>query len=87
MIDIQLPPTMYRPCAGCDAPIVSPFPTEWHLALVKEGPRDGPVVAFATPHRPDCEMPVPSPEPGISTRVPGKYVTGLSIQFAGMQLP
>ncbi|MFI5938033.1 hypothetical protein [Actinoplanes sp. NPDC051494] len=65
---------------------MSPFPATWFLDLVKEGPPQGSVGAFVTPHRPDCTLPVPEPIPGIATRIPGKYVTGLSISFTGVPL-
>lgn len=68
----------YRGCSSCRAPIVSPFPDDWILELIKEGPRHGPVTSFFTPHLPGCAQPPANPQPGHAIRVPGNYVAGVS---------
>lgn len=72
------PEGILRQCIACHAPIVSPFPSHWHLDLIKEGPREGPVETFYTPHRPNCDAPVADPQPGIAVRVKGENVTGMT---------
>jgi hypothetical protein len=76
--DIDAPRGTYRPCAVCEAPIVAPFPAEWDLDMIKEGPPDGSARTFYTPHRPGCTAPYADPQPGISVRVRGAYVRSLT---------
>lgn len=73
-----------RQCRTCAAPIVSPFPADWELELIKEGPPGGPVDAFCTPHRPGCAAPRANPQPGIVVRVSGRYVTDVRIDPGGV---
>lgn len=81
MTTVNMSAATYRPCPSCSAPIVSPFPDTWTFDLIKEGPREGPVESFGTPHRPECDAPEPDPQPGISVRVPGKHITKLDVSF------
>lgn len=43
-----------RQCSRCRAPFVDPFPPGWHIDLIKEGPPNGIVRTFVTPHRLGC---------------------------------
>lgn len=43
-----------RRCSQCAAPFVDPFPADWHIDLIKEGPPNGIVRTFVTPHRLGC---------------------------------
>lgn len=70
-IDVQ---AIYRQCPQCAAPIVMPCPQTWHVDWIKEGPREGPVHGFLTPHRPDCTADVPDPQPGMALRTRGAWV-------------
>lgn len=69
----------YRPCHGCQAPIRQPFPEDWTIEMIKEGPPTGPVRAFLTPHTAECTAPDANPQPGHVVRVPGRYVVDLII--------
>lgn len=80
------PVGLLRQCQVCVAPIVDPFPDDWELELIKEGPAQGPVDTFYTPHRPGCAAPYADPDPGIAVRVPGRYVTDLRISLGGVEL-
>lgn len=64
-----------RQCEACNAPLVSPFPDDMTVDLVKEGPECGPVASFVTPHMPDCWAPLAGPEPGHAIRVPGSMLS------------
>lgn len=68
---------IYRPCPGCEAPIVAPFPASWHFDMVKEGPQTGPVTTYFTPHDDQCEQPIEQPEPGASVRIKGAYMAAI----------
>src|SRR5688572_2676543 len=52
------PAGTFRPCSGCRAPVVAPFPADWSLDLIKVGPPKGPVDCYLTPHRPGCDVTV-----------------------------
>jgi hypothetical protein len=69
----------YRPCPTCHAPIVLPFPADWELEMIKEGPQAGPADTFYMPHLPGCTAPYADPQPGIALRVHGTNVASLSI--------
>jgi hypothetical protein len=71
----------YRPCRTCGAPIVDPFPAEWTIDLIREGPRRGPVRSFCTPHSEQCDALTPeyTDDTGICVRLPGRYVTSIDI--------
>lgn len=79
----SMPTGVYRPCATCGAPVVDPFPEHWHIDLIKEGPRFGPVKTFYTPHADTCGQPMPTyPEDtGITVRIAGHYVTRINIHL------
>jgi len=72
----------YRPCHACQAPIMVPFPADWEVEMVKEGPPQGPVRTFITLHRDGCTAPYADPRPGIAVRISGRYVTGLDFNLA-----
>jgi hypothetical protein len=74
---VQGPRGTYRPCPVCRAPIVDPFPEAWEIEMVKEGPPQGPVKTFITPHRDDCDAPYADPQPGLALRLPGRTVASL----------
>lgn len=80
MTTVQGPTGVLRQCRECAAPAIDPFPPDWHIDLIKEGPETGPVRTFYTPHRADCGMGVPDPRPGIAVRVSGRYVAALAVQ-------
>lgn len=75
----------YRPCTTCHAPIVDPFPQDWSIDLIKEGPPEGPVETFTTPHRPCCgstaNNPATWPTPGIAVNIPGQYIAEVGTPF------
>lgn len=77
----------YRPCGVCAAPAVVPFPADWTIELIKEGPPVGPVSTYFTPHRPDCTAPDADPQPGISVRVQGAAVVDLDVRLPGTLVP
>lgn len=82
---------VYRPCNGCRAPIMVPFPPDWSMDLIKVGPPQGPVDSYFTPHEPGCHLtvtkdgmfrdPMACVGPGIAVNVPGRYITGLRTPF------
>lgn len=75
---LDLPSATYRPCRVCAAPAMEPFPDEWTIELIKEGPEGGPVDSYVTPHRSLCDAPAADPRPGLAVRVSGRYVTRLT---------
>lgn len=40
----------YRPCAGCHAPVVVPFPPLWRMTVWRVDEQ-----VYMTPHWPECE--------------------------------
>jgi hypothetical protein len=70
-----------RPCTTCHAPMIDPFPPTWDLELIKEGPADGPVRSYLTPHTDDCTALHADPHPGVAVRVRGHYVTNLTVSI------
>lgn len=72
---------VYRPCRVCTAPIVDPFPEAWEIEMIKEGPPEGPVRSFITPHRDGCAAPYADPQPGIALRLPGTTVASLHFEI------
>ena len=74
MTKLDIPNGTYRGCRTCQAPAMDPFPDTWSLDAVEEGPADGPVRTFITPHRDGCTAPLADPQPGIAVRVSGVYV-------------
>lgn len=82
---LDLPLGTYRPCRTCAAPATDPFPDDWSLELIKEGPEGGPVDSYITPHRHLCGAPDADPRPGLAVRVSGRYVTRLT--FAPPPVP
>jgi hypothetical protein len=62
----------YRRCPACQAPIFDPFPADWNLDLIKEGPAAGPVDTFVTAHLPWCKERLTQPAQGMAIRVPAR---------------
>lgn len=72
----------YRPCPTCKAPIRDPFPADWEIEMVKEGPPEGPVKTHFTPHTDACDAPYADPCPGVALRVSGAAVTRIGFSLA-----
>lgn len=70
-----------RVCETCECPVISPFPRDHSIDLIKEGPREGPTASYLTPHRPGCPaVAVDGPvlngygrEVGYAVNIPGEY--------------
>lgn len=75
-----------RQCRVCVAPMVAPFPADWSLDLIKEGPPEGPVATFYTPHRPGCTAPYADPVPGMAVRISGSAVQKVTLCIDGVTM-
>jgi hypothetical protein len=68
----------YRPCLTCRAPIISPPPDDAEIELINEGPPEGPVRTYITPHYAGCTAPIADPQPGAAIRLPAATVLSLT---------